>query len=73
MIFKLIIINLSVIVLTPLNLKSQVNTEWIRRYNGTANYDDIPYSIGLDNKGNVYVTGTSMGLGTGSDSKFRTE
>lgn len=43
------------------------DTLWTRRYNGTANGDDIPATIKLDNNGNVYVTGRSEGVAIGDD------
>jgi subtilisin family serine protease len=36
---------------------------WQQIYNGTGNNDDIPSAIEIDNAGNVYVTGTSNGVG----------
>lgn len=41
--------------------------QWIERYNGPGNRADSANAIGLDSEGNVYVTGTSFGLGTGMD------
>jgi len=41
--------------------------QWIRRYNGSANADDIATSVRVDLSGNVYETGYSYGSGTGID------
>jgi uncharacterized delta-60 repeat protein len=40
---------------------------WVARYNGTGNFGDVAYGITIDNFGNVYVTGSSAGMGTNSD------
>ena len=41
--------------------------EWIARYNGPGNETDFAYGLVLDSSGNAYVTGASVGSGTGSD------
>lgn len=41
--------------------------QWVTRYNGPGNMADGSGSIALDNAGNVYVTGYSVGSGTVSD------
>lgn len=46
---------------------SSGNIEWINRYNGPGNNDDISNAILLDSVGNVYVTGGSFGSGSGFD------
>jgi len=43
---------------------SDGDTAWVRRYNGTGNYDDGAVALALDGAGNIYVTGWSVGTGT---------
>jgi len=51
------------------SLFAQVNTAWVRRYNGSGNGYDGTFDYGpcmtIDNSGNIYVTGTSNVTGEG--------
>ncbi len=54
-----------IITITAINcLYSQVTEQWVRSYNGNANSDDNSRSIALDKFGNIFVTGSSKGIGT---------
>lgn len=41
--------------------------QWYKDFNGTGNSDDIPTKMNTDAVGNIYITGSSTGTGTGKD------
>ena len=43
------------------------NEIWVARYDGSGNGKDGVSALALDDFGNVYVTGHSLGIGTGND------
>jgi uncharacterized delta-60 repeat protein len=43
------------------------DTAWVRRYDGPGNAEDQAFALGVDGSGGIYVTGGSLGSGTGFD------
>src|SRR2546423_6875493 len=41
--------------------------KWRARFNGPGFGNDVPSALAVDGWGNVYVTGSSLGAGTGLD------
>jgi len=65
--YLLAIFGVALSFLTFHNSFSQVNQEWVSRYNGTGDSTDWGYSITCDDSGNVYITGHSIGIVTSYD------
>ena len=54
-------------ILVAIPVVAQVGEAWVARYNGPANGYDVAVLLAVDDSGNVYVTGRSIGSGTGWD------
>jgi len=50
-----------------LPLFAQVDTAWVRRYDGPGDNWDAAVAMAVDGSGNIYVTGGSIGNGTSFD------
>jgi hypothetical protein len=48
---------------SPTPASGQVDTVWVRKYNGPGNGEDRAAAVAVDGYGNVCVTGTSLGSG----------
>ena len=64
---KKILIVLSLVVWALPVFAQEVDTAWVRRYNGPVNGDDRACALVVDGSDNIYVTGYSTGNGTGTD------
>ncbi|NOS84142.1 MAG: T9SS type A sorting domain-containing protein [Ignavibacteria bacterium] len=63
----LFVVAISILCSSGPELLSQPNTIWARIYNGPANQQDSAVGVSLNSAGNVFVTGWSIGSGTGTD------
>src|SRR5574341_1871142 len=55
------------VLLYHLPVLAQVDTAWVRRYNGPGNSSDYPHALAVDDSWNVYLTGQSADSGTSYD------
>jgi len=62
---KIILLLLLLLAYTP--LLAQVDTAWVKRFDGTASNNDEGYDLAIDKSGNVFVTGYSISAGTAED------
>ncbi|MCK4673281.1 hypothetical protein KAT67_04790, partial [candidate division WOR-3 bacterium] len=55
-----------ILFLLPFILFAQTEN-WVYRYNGSANDEDVAYSVVCGSDGNIYVAGKSLSMITGMD------
>lgn len=65
--FNYFFIIISFLIFFHPSLNPQVTEQWVSRYNGTGNGRDQIFDMVLDNTGNVYVTGYSLGSSANYD------
>jgi len=63
----LFFIALSCLCFSSTPIFSQPNTIWAKVYNGPANLQDSSVGVSINSAGNVFITGWSLGSGTGAD------
>ncbi|MCX7785070.1 MAG: SBBP repeat-containing protein [candidate division WOR-3 bacterium] len=55
--YIILLFGISLNILIPSFLYSQIDTAWVRRYSGITNDDDGAEALVVDDAGNVYITG----------------
>ena len=49
------------------SIRARARSLWTNRYNGPGNTDDYANALGVDTNDNVFVSGSSIGIGGHSD------
>jgi hypothetical protein len=62
-----ILILVNILVFAPSLTAQGVGEAWVARYNGPGNFTDFAFALAIDDSGNIYVTGQSIGSGSDYD------